>query len=551
MSSKEVKVALKSARESIKNKEFKEALRHCKSVLKVEKNNYNAWVFIGLAASELDQPDQAQTAYKKAVELEPEQLLAWQGLANLYEKTDQWDFKVELPNIYQKLIELYASSDKSKCYEVIKKLSDIYESDKENLKLIKVWLQHIQLKEEDAPDKKELVQLLDQLTELLTDHLRNHELDSETEQHLITAFEKAIAVLDPVPGDDHRKVSTDYIKCLCKLPQEEAKMTEACHIMMSLYPNQSYPVEVLCCHYLKTGNMSEDAVNCFSKLLDLAPNSGLGQIGLGTKALQEKRYTEAIKDLEKGLKKMSSSTGWYSLAVAQFTMHKYSHSAASCSQGLNHCDSGDKELRVKLMKLKLEASVRCEGETAADQALEMFSQISEAEKDPCLLTLKGRAYINKGNIDEALKLSSELVASNPNLAEGLALKGLAHSAKGQQQLAEESFLKAASQSPDCAEYFLLVGLLYWDMGEETRKDRSKAHTHLLKAAKLDPHLGCVFRFLGHYYREVAKDHARAQGCYKKAFTLDHDDVESGAALVDLSMAQGDMVSIFSCLMAII
>lgn len=48
------------------------------AVLKLEKNNYNAWVFIGKAASELDQPDQSQAAYKKAVELEPEQLLAWQ-----------------------------------------------------------------------------------------------------------------------------------------------------------------------------------------------------------------------------------------------------------------------------------------------------------------------------------------------------------------------------------------------------------------------------------------------------------------------------------------
>lgn len=35
-------------------------------------------MFIGLAASELEQPDQAQTAYKRAVELDPEQLLAWQ-----------------------------------------------------------------------------------------------------------------------------------------------------------------------------------------------------------------------------------------------------------------------------------------------------------------------------------------------------------------------------------------------------------------------------------------------------------------------------------------
>uniref|UniRef100_A0A672JK50 Tetratricopeptide repeat domain 37 n=1 Tax=Salarias fasciatus TaxID=181472 RepID=A0A672JK50_SALFA len=442
MSNKEVKAALKSARESIKNKEYKEALKHCKSVLKVEKNNYNAWVFIGLAASELDQPDQAQTAYRKAVELEPEQLLAWQGLANLYEKTDQWDFKVELPNIYQKLVELYASSDKNKCYEVIKKLSDIYQSDKEHLK-------HVQLKEEEAADKKELVQLLGQMTPLFTDCLQENELDSETQQHLITAFEKAIALMEPVPGEDHRKVSADFITCLSKLPQEEAKLKEACHSMMSLYPNQSYPVEVLCCQYLKTGNLTEDAVNCFSKLLDLAPNNGLGRLGLGTKALQEGRYADAIKDLEQGLKKMSSSTGWYSLAEAQFKTHKYSHSAASCSQGMS-----------------------------------FFL---------CLLLY--------------------------------------------------SFLKAASQSPDCAEYFLLLGQLYWDMGEETRKDRSKAHTHLLKAAKLDPHLGCVFRYLGHYYREVAKDYARAQGCYKKAFLLDNDDVESGAASVDLSMAQGDMAAL--------
>jgi len=63
-----------------------------------------------------------------------------------------------------------------------------------------------------------------------------------------------------------------------------------------------------------------------------------------------------------------------------------------------------------------------------------------------------------------------------------------------------------------------------------------------QAAKLDPHLGSAFRYLGHYYREVANDNGRAQGCYKKAFQLNSDDVESGAASVDLTMSQGDMVS---------
>uniref|UniRef100_A0A669CVB8 SKI3 subunit of superkiller complex n=1 Tax=Oreochromis niloticus TaxID=8128 RepID=A0A669CVB8_ORENI len=467
MSNKEVKAALKSAREAIKNKEFKEALKHCKTVLKIEKNNYNAWVFIGLSASELDQPDQSQA-----------QLLAWQIVLHMC------------------------------VFYVFNTCEYVYVCEQ----LARVWLQLIQLKEEEPVDKKELVQLLQKMTQLLSDCLKEVEQDSETQQHLITAFEKALVLIDPVPGEDHKKVS---------LPQEEARMTAACQSMISLYPNQSYPLEVLCHHYLKTGNFNEEAVSSFSRLMDLVPDSGLGHLCLGTKALLEGRYKDAIDDLTQGLKKMSSTTGWYSLAEAQFKIYRYADSATSCSQGTFNCvHSRHHQYLIK-------------------------KRIPEAEKDPVLLALKGRAYLNKGQTDQALKVSSELVASNPNLAQGLALKGLVHFAKGEKQL------PICMASPDCGEYFFLLGQLYWDMGEETRKDRSKAHTHLLKAAKLDPHLGCVFRYLGHYYRDIAKDYGRAQGCYKKAFQLDSEDVESGAASVDLSMGQGDMDTALAILQSVL
>uniref|UniRef100_A0A8C9Y4R4 SKI3 subunit of superkiller complex n=1 Tax=Sander lucioperca TaxID=283035 RepID=A0A8C9Y4R4_SANLU len=509
MSNKEVKAALKSAREAIKNKEFKEALKHCKAVLKLEKNNYNAWVFIGLAASELEQPDQSQTAYKKAVELEPEQLLAWQGLANLYEKTDQWDFKVELPNIYQKLVELYASSDKNKCYEMISKLSEIYQSEKEYLKLAKVWLQLIQVKEEEAVDKKELLQLWQQMTQLLSDCINEEEQDNnETQQHLITAFEKAMVLMDPVPGEEHKKLSADYVKCLSKLPQEEAKLKQACESMLTLYPNQSYPLEVLCSYYLKTGVQDEDAVGCFSRLLDLAPNSGLGHLGLGTKALQEGRQLNI------------DTKTW-----ATFL---------NCIPGSFAC--------LPSSRLKAVLCLCVESTAYPRRPLCVYTGpyivIPDAEKDPVLVALRGRAYLNRGQVDEALKVENLLPTELSLLGELFSLPLLLF-----------SFLKAASQSPDCGEYYFLLGKLYWDMGEETRKDRSKAHTHLLKAAKFDPHLGCVFRYLGHYYREVANDHGRARGCYKKAFEMDDDDAESGAASVDLSMEQDDMVSGFAALRA--
>ena len=59
MAEKEIKGLLKEAREQIKNKEYKSALKECKKVLNKDKSNYMALVFCGLCLSELDQPDQA------------------------------------------------------------------------------------------------------------------------------------------------------------------------------------------------------------------------------------------------------------------------------------------------------------------------------------------------------------------------------------------------------------------------------------------------------------------------------------------------------------
>ncbi|KAL0979784.1 hypothetical protein UPYG_G00189630 [Umbra pygmaea] len=552
MSNKEVKSALKNARDAIKNKEFKEALKHCKAVLKLEKNNYNAWVFIGVAASELEQPDQAQTAYRKALELEPEQLLAWQGLANLYEKSEITDYKVQLPKVYEKLIELYESSDKTKCHEVIMKLADIYQTENNYLQVARVWQRLIKLKEgegEDA-DKAELLELWQQMTRLLSDSME--EQDNETQQHLIVAFEKAMALTDNVPGEEHRKLSANYIKCLSQLPHEEGKLKVACEAMLALYPSQTDPLEILCAHYLKAGVCSEDAARCFSRLMELDPGSSLCQLGLGMRALEEGKCEDSIKYLAQGLKQMRSSlVGWCSLAQAQLKMHRYSDCVTSCSQGLKLGGSGDQALGVTMVRMRLVALVKTGDEQRADEALEILAQLSDAKNDPVLLCLKGRAYLQKGQVDLAHQVSAELLASHPELAESLALRGLVHLAQGQHPLAEQSLLQAVVQSPDCGEYYFLLGQLYWDMGEESRRDRSKAHTHLLKAAKLDPYLGSVFRYLGLYYRDVAGDRGRARGCFKRAFELDSSDAESGAASVDLSMELDDMDAALAVLQSVI
>lgn len=81
---------LKSAREALDKKEWKEALQHCKAALKLDGKNYNVFVFIGLAAAELGQEKQSEEAYRRATALQPSTILAWQVIVRLYRECPPW-----------------------------------------------------------------------------------------------------------------------------------------------------------------------------------------------------------------------------------------------------------------------------------------------------------------------------------------------------------------------------------------------------------------------------------------------------------------------------
>ncbi|KAM6392204.1 superkiller complex protein 3 isoform 2-T3 [Rhynochetos jubatus] len=549
MSNKEVKAALKSARDAIRNKEYKEALKHCKAVLKQEKNNYNAWVFIGLSAAELEQPDQAKGAYKKAIELEPNQLLAWQGLANLYEKSNQTDVKGDLADVYQKLLELYESGDKQKWCDVCNKLVELYHQEKKYLEVAETWQKLIKMKQEEGAEKAELHQLWKKMIHLLKDSTQDQ--DNKTEQLLLTAFEHAVNSADTVPGEDHQNLYKDFIQCLSKFPHETGRLEKACNDMMALYPTVSYPLEVLCLHFVQSGTLSEEAMRCFDRLLEMDASSGPGIIGLGIKCFQEKKYKEAVKSLTEGLQKTSQCpAAWHYLAEAQMKIHEHRDAVLSCNQALKALGTLEGSgLRWKnlILQLKAEALIKVPDADAAEEAIQALEQIEDASSDPVILAIRGQAYLKKGLVDQASKISQELLLSHPDLAESHALEGFIHYSQKNYEQAEKSFLNAIERKAETAVYHQYLGLTYWFMSDETKKDKGKALTQFLKAAKLDSYLGSVFCYLGNYYRDVAGDKSRARGCYKKAFELDGTDEESGTAAVDLSMELGDMDTALSIL----
>ncbi|XP_072439260.1 superkiller complex protein 3 isoform X1 [Chiloscyllium punctatum] len=542
MSNKEVKATLKNAREAIRNKEFKEALKHCKAVLKQDKNNYNAWVFIGVAAAELEQPDQAKTAYKKATELDPDQLLAWQGLLNLCEKNDTSDNKHELLGIYQKLMKLYESSDKQKWHEVCLKLVDLYHQEKNYLEVAKTWSRLIQLKQHDGASKQELHQMWRKMIQLLADKVESQ--DNETQQLLIIAFENVLASMDKIPSDSHQKLSTDYVKFLSKLPHEGNKLKLACETLITQYPDSSSSLEVLAMHFIQTECFSEEALQCYSRLNKTVPTNGLGLIGVGIKAMQEKKYEEAAKNLTKGLKQAHSATiAWFYLAEIQFRMHKYEATISSCRSGLALLESsghyGNAQQKHKLLHLQADAMIKSGDASNAEKAFDILEQLP-GSNEPTLLALKGQACLNKGLMKQASQIATDLVASCPDVAETWELQGLVSYTQKDYIQAEQSFQKALKLKAECGIYYYYLGLTYWFMGEVMRKDKSKTATHLLKAAKLDTYNGRTFCYLGHYYHDIVQDKNRARGCYKKAFELNKSDEEAGAAAVDLSVELGDM-----------
>ncbi|XP_041042382.1 tetratricopeptide repeat protein 37 isoform X5 [Carcharodon carcharias] len=439
-------------------------------------------------------------------------------------------------------MKLYESSDKQKWHEVCLKLVTLYHQENKYLEVAKTWSRLIQLKQHEGAGKQELHQLWKKMIQLLADKVESQ--DNETQQLLITAFENVLSSMDKIPSDSHQKLSTDYIKVLSKLPHEEDKLKLACEALLAQYPNSSSSLEVLGMHFIQTECFSEEALQCYSRLNKMEPTNGPGLIGVGIKAMQEKKYDEAAKNLTEGLKQAQSAIiAWFYLAKIQLRMHKYEEAISSCRQGLELLESsvcdGNTQQKHKLLHLQAEAMVRSGDPSNAEKAFSIFEQLP-GSNEPALLAMKGQAYLNKGLMKQASQIAMDLMASYPDLAETWELQGLIGYTQKNYVLAEQSFQKAVKIKADCGEYYHYLGLTYWFMGETMRKDKTKTATHLLKAAKLDTYNGRTFCYLGHYYQDIVQDKSRARGCYKKAFELNNSDEEAGAAAVDISVELGDM-----------
>ncbi|KAH9858634.1 TPR-like protein [Lenzites betulinus] len=118
-----VKSKLKAARDAIAKQDYEKAREAASGVLEYEPENYHAHVFLGLAHIKLGDLGKSEQEYHKAIELNPSQVLAWQGICQVYETAGKWE---QYAQTLEKLAHIYASvSDATKCAEALQKLLQI------------------------------------------------------------------------------------------------------------------------------------------------------------------------------------------------------------------------------------------------------------------------------------------------------------------------------------------------------------------------------------------------------------------------------------------
>ncbi|KAJ8643682.1 hypothetical protein MRB53_005430 [Persea americana] len=92
--------------------------------------------------------------------------------------------------------------------------------------------------------------------------------------------------------------------------------------------------------------------------------------------------------------------------------------------------------------------------------------------------------------------------------------------------------------PNNASHHFDLGLFLWEKGGELKEFKDRAIEHFVTSAKLNPNNATAFRFLGHYYSQVAVDRQRACKCYQRAVALNPNDFEAGEGLCDLLDEEG-------------
>ncbi|GAB5589005.1 Superkiller protein 3 [Umbelopsis nana] len=575
------KANLKNAREALGAKKFDEAIKFCRRVLDWESQNYNAYVFLGVAHNGLDQIDDAEAAYKKAIEINPEQLLAWQGLVSFYEKREQWS---KLADTLESLLDTYqASSDGAKLADSINKLVEIYQTrDADETKLAKtlyyyvpgskyhdilassghlpnmslIWLQILTLKsrQEDKYIEKEFQARRMRINAGPPSKLRAQiEAEVMASSDLGSVFETVLS--DDSLGTDMTTIQIKYLIFLKKRIASEKDKTKTYATLHSLAMqlcdlgvDAPEPYELL----IEATNVDSyelyDEQLC-EKYTEKFPDTGLSKLIQGQKLYKAGDGDAAFDLFADGIEMAPESLfGYQCLSWLYCDSAEYESGLEYATKGrdlvLQDARTYGRLLDRVLLSMEL-CMATCYHKMDTKyypDAMALYKKIIEQHSDN-IPAKNGYGLILSAlnRLKDALDQFQAILELDPSQYSAKVEIGWIYCQQRKYDealsLIQDAIENSTEENP---EYFYRQGRVYWEMNGQYRTDKDYAYKSFIQSAKINPHFAPAFTYLGHYYRVVSHDHAKAIKCYQKALILDPADLDAALHLVDYQVEANEL-----------
>ncbi|XP_077270060.1 superkiller complex protein 3 isoform X1 [Temnothorax americanus] len=517
--SDDIKILLKEARESFKQNEYLEVMKKCKKVLKKDKSNYAALVLLARSMQEVEEfKSQVSLVLQKAVEVQPNNPLAWQGLAAHYEKAPQdHDNWKKLALAYCKLLQL--DSDSPKFTHFVNKISEIILRIKNDDVLSEALNTLSTLREVSTKQKINLIDktLVWVLSEYPNDRINDHQ---ELYENVLASVIKDVELMN----------RQEYYRKYLKMLYDSNKFTAllaAAQDMHVQFSQDACPLEWLCRIYYENAALSEneleiDITQFYEPLFKLSTNS---DVALIAKAAYLKRKDELI-DSRDCLKKVVSLNAqsfyaWLMLSQIHYDLYCWEETENACRKALQLIKPCLKDKFQQGIELRLlEAISRSSNKEKLVEARQMCEELLSIEPSIQLRVIHARTNILLDEPD-VTAIINNLESQDETKLQAFVLKAL-HLKEHKHYQEAVNILELALEN---SEAWLLFGKIYWDM-----EDYNSSLVAFLNGVQSDRNNWECMLYLGRYYREHSNDIERSRKCYHTALQINPNSEEAGIGL---------------------
>lgn len=541
MDPKEVKRILKEAKEAIKNKDSKTALRLCKSVLKEDKNNYVALVLFGASLQESDQHQEAPKAFKKASELSPELPLAWQGLVSYYEKHSKvlnTESETELLKAYTHVIPI--EGDNAKKQELTMRLCELAIKLQSPGECSFILSRLPQDKETASSMRRCLVKALLQMKDLKES---DTSLFSESLEHIVSEWKN-----NPKGNDyDIQDFYRQFLKCLYRSGEKKKLVYEA-QTMAETFTRDPYPLEWICKLWVefvaegKNIGLLKDSINNYVNKLELVAPSATSSVCMarGAAHLVNRELSKAREELKRAVNtKQAPWQVYVLLSSIELQFGCYLEALSIINDAKSRLKQITSEQEYLFKKCEAEALTATLCPEKVEKSIQLCDELlSSRMSDAALHLIHARASIVLKHYEEAQVHLTEIGTPSPYAVKVTLLQTQIAALSGQKAQAVFVLESLAPEAKDC-EVWLTLAKLHEELGKD-----DDVLTDLMEAARCEPHFWETFMLLGNYYRKLSTTAAldKARRCYQKALQLNPKSVEVGKYLSDVLLLLHDVGS---------